>query len=478
MFKFTPLICDEAKSFLSDKERVLDILNCFGSPCNIVFPRVMDRNIDSFKEVFKKYGISGKIFYAHKCNKSSSLVKEALYKDINIDVASENELKDALSNGFTGAKIEATGPKNREFIYLGVLQNITFNVDNIEELKDIIEMTKLLNRKGKTKILLRLTGFSSDETKIMNKQSRFGIPTRQFDECLRIIKQNEKYINFLGLAFHLDTVSLNEKVIAIENCIELFEKCFELDLENDPCVLDIGGGFKANYILDKKEWNDSISELKESILRPEEKDLTWNNASFGLRQEKGTLRGALNIYNYYDDVVGAKFLDEILSTKLTKYQDRSIGEILQENMISLYIEPGKALLDQVGINLAKITYTKRSENNNILVGVDMKKSDLLIGEQEMFVDPIIISNKEEKPTNEGCYFIGNLCMENDFIYKHKIFTGKEIYKGDCIVFPNTAGYFMDFEQSKTIMQNVAKKVICDSKDGKLKFYLDNTYNPF
>lgn len=475
MFKFTPIICDEIKEFIEDKEKVLNTLDCFGSPCNIVFPDVMDKNINAFKSIYKKYGLSGKIFYAHKCNKSSSLVKQALYNDINIDVASENELKDALANGYTGARIEATGPKNKDFIYLGVMQNITFNVDNIQELKDIIDLCKSLNKKEKVKILLRLTGFKSDETKIANKQSRFGIPISLFDECINIIEANQKYINFLGLAFHLDTVSINEKTIAIENCIELFEKCFEIGLE--PYVLDIGGGYKVNYIQDKKEWNDSISELKESILT-QEKDLTWNNASFGLRQEKGTLRGALNIYNYYDEVVGAKFFDDILSTRLTKYQDRMIGEILQENMISVYIEPGKALLDQVGINLAEITYTKKSQNGNNLVGVDMKKSDLLIGDQEMFLDPIIISREDRKESEEGSYFIGNLCMENDFIYKHKIFVGKELEKGDCIVFPNTAGYFMDFEQSKTIMQKISKKVICTKKDGKIKFYLDDTYNPF
>ena len=475
MFKFTPLICEEINEYIDNKELVFDTLNCFGSPCNVVFPSVMDKNIEAFKNVFKKYSMSGKIFYAHKCNKSQALVKQALYNDINIDVASENELKDVLAAGFTGARIEATGPKNKDFIYLGVLQNITFNVDNLEELKDIIKTIKLVKKKEKTKILIRLCGFKSEETKIANKQSRFGIPLHLFDECLKILKENEKHLQFLGIAFHLDTIAINEKIIAIENCIELFEKSFEMGF--DPYVLDIGGGYKVNYILDKKEWNDSISELKESILS-KEKDLTWNNASFGLRQEKGVLRGALNIYNYYDESVGAKYLDDILATPLKKYQNRSIGEILQENMICLYIEPGKALLDQVGINLARITYSKTSENGNILVGVDMKKSDLVIGEQEMFLDPIILSKEKEEPTSEGMYFIGNLCMENDFIYKHKVFPGKLVKKDDCMIFPNTAGYFMDFEQSKTIMQRVSKKVICKNVNGKLKFYLDDTYNPF
>ena len=108
----------------------------------------------------------------------------------------------------------------------------------------------------------------------------------------------------------------------------------------------------------------------------------------------------------------------------------------------------------------------------------MKKSDLLIGEQEMFLDPIIVSRNKSNQTNEGVYFIGNLCMENDFIYKHKIFLDKTVQKDDCIVFPNTAGYFMDFEQSATIMQRISKKIICKRENGRLKMYLDDTYTPF
>ena len=96
----------------------------------------------------------------------------------------------------------------------------------------------------------------------------------------------------------------------------------------------------------------------------------------------------------------------------------------------------------------------------------------------MFLYPIILSKQNEEPCEEGMYFIGNLCMENDFIYKHKVFPGKVVRKDDCMIFPNTAGYFMDFEQSKTIMQRVSKKVICKNINGKLKFFLDDTYNPF
>ena len=474
MFKFTPKLNQESRNIIENREQLKELVNCYGSPLNILFPNVMNKNISDFKEILKKHNLSGKIYYAHKCNKSNSFLKQALQNQINVDVASLEELKSALSNGFTGDRIEATGPKNDEFIILGIRHNIVFNVDNLEEIKKINYFKEKIQTKNKIRILLRLNGFKSEETKIINRSSRFGIPKNQVNKLIKYVQENDKSLEIIGISFHLDTVNVKEKILAIENCIEIFEEMFEQGL--NPYVLDIGGGFKVNYIESKEEWNESISELKESILSGKN-DLTWNNTSFGLRVEKGVLRGILNIHDYYNEITGNQLLDEILSNRLTKFQNREIGEILSENMIELYIEPGCSLLDGAGINIAKVNFVKENENGDYLVGLDMKRSDLLIGEQEMFVDPILISDSKEESNGKGVFFIGNLCMENDIIFKRKIFTNKIPQSGDLIVFVNTAGYFMDFDQSHTIKQKIATKVVANFENGKTIFYMDENYEP-
>ena len=474
MFKFTPKLNQETRDIIENKEKLKELANCYGSPLNVLFPNVMDKNISNFKETLKKHHLSGKIYYAHKCNKSNSFLKQALQNQINVDVASLEELKSALSNGFTGDRIEATGPKNDEFIILGIRHNIVFNVDNLEEIKKINYFKEKIQTKNKIRILLRLNGFKSEETKIINRSSRFGTPKSQVNKLTEYVQENDKNLEIIGISFHLDTVNVKEKILAIENCIEIFEEMFEKGL--NPYVLDIGGGFKVNYIESKEEWNESISELKESILSGKN-DLTWNNTSFGLRAEKGVLKGILNIHDYYNEITGNKLLDEILSSRLTKFQNREIGEILSENMIELYIEPGCSLLDGAGINIAKVNFVKENENGDYLVGLDMKRSDLLIGEQEMFVDPILISDSKEESNGKGVFFIGNLCMENDIIFKRKIFTEKIPQSGDLVVFVNTAGYFMDFEQSHTIKQKIATKIIVTFENEKINLYMDEHYEP-
>jgi orn/DAP/arg decarboxylase 2 len=474
MFKFTPKLNQETRDIIENKEKLKELANCYGSPLNILFPNLMDKNISNFKETLKKHHLSGKIYYAHKCNKSNSFLKQALQNQINVDIASLEELKSALSNGFTGDKIEATGPKNDDFIILGIRHNIIFNVDNLEEIKKINYFKEKIQTKNKIRILLRLNGFKSEETKILNRNSRFGTPKSQVNKLIEYAQENDKNLEIIGISFHLDTVNVKEKILAIENCIEIFEEMFEQGL--NPYVLDIGGGFKVNYIESQEEWDNSISELKEAILSGNN-DLTWNNTSFGLRVEKGVLRGILNIHDYYNEITGNQLLDEILSSRLTKFQNREIGEILSENMIELYIEPGCSLLDGAGINIAKVNFVKENEKGDYLVGLDMKRSDLLIGEQEMFVDPILISDSKEESNGKGVFFIGNLCMENDIIFKRKIFTDKIPQSGDLVVFANTAGYFMDFEQSHTIKQKIATKIIVTFENEKINLYMDEHYEP-
>lgn len=481
--KFTGKKSELINKLIDNKDYLFDITEKYGDLLNVVLPQEIKSNIEGFNNCFKKHNLKGSIYYAHKCNHSKAIVNEMLNNNINVDVASLNELKHVLGIGFTGEKIEATGPKNDDFILLGLRHNILFNIDNIEELLTIIEFHKKLCKKDKTNILIRLNNFSSGENKIIPKQSRFGISIKDIDIILKIVIENKEYINLKGFSYHLDTTAVKEKAIAIENIINIFGKCFEMDL--DPDIINIGGGFKINYIENEKIWNEGITKLKESILSSSNE--LWNDAKYGVNIQNGTLKGALNVYNYFDKIVKEDFLDEILSYKCLNFENRQIGEILSDNMIKLMIEPGKSLLDNVGINISKVTFTKKSANGDILVGLDMNRSNLLIGDSEILVDPILISKKDEKTSNdlvkldevnEGVYFIGNLCMENDILYKHKIKFDNLPKKDDLLIFINTAGYFMDFNESKSIMQNTARKIVVLNKDNKFKSMLEERYDKF
>ena len=132
-------------------------------------------------------------------------------------------------------------------------------------MRTVVELRLKLNVKKANKILLRLSGFEANHSKFLNKGSRFGIPLKEVPEAFEILEANRKQLTLLGFTFHLDTVSVLERAIAIENCLELFEEALSRDFE--PRVLDIGGGYKVNYLQNEDEWNAYVSALKEDGAR-------------------------------------------------------------------------------------------------------------------------------------------------------------------------------------------------------------------
>lgn len=474
--QLTPLLKSHLETVVKKHQIFLkDMLSSFGSPLNIVLPQALSDNVSAFNKVLEKHNIGYKIFYAHKPNKSKAFVKEAKYAGVNLDVASEAELKSGLAAGFVGNEIEATGPKNKEFLLLAIQHGLLINVDNLDELQQIVMLTKKIQKP--CDIILRLTDFASSSTLIKNSASRFGIPITQLTEAWNLLEQCRDLISLKGFSFHLDTSGEKEKIVAIENLITKIIEARAFGYEVD--IVNIGGGFKVNYLANEQEWSEYNSVLKQAVLG-ETDPITWHNTGMGYKSEHGVLRGSPDFYEYYSKVSGANYLDGLLEGKLTKFANRTVAQVLGDLMINLYIEPGRSLLDQAGISLAKVNFVKQSSDGQTLVGLDMNRTNLNFLNQEFFVDPIIIS-KNPKSANKAkgsAYFVGNLCLEGDFLYKHKSYLDSMPETGDVVIFVNTAGYYMDFSESNTLQQRVADKIAFTITDEKLSWWKDEQYNPF
>ncbi len=475
----TPKIHPLIKKFLAERETLLELTRALGSPLNVLFPELIGENVEGFQKTFRDLNVIGKIFFAHKCNQSDSLTRRLAVENANLDVSSVNELRHALGSGFDASRIEATGPKNAEFLGLAIQQGITIAVDSISELKMILTLRAVLKVKKATKILLRLSGFEANHSKFLNKGSRFGVPLKEANIAFDILEANRKEVELLGFSFHLDTVSVLERAIAIENCLELFEEALSRDFE--PRVLNIGGGYKVNYLENEDEWNAYVSALKESVLgtRP---TMTWHNNAFGMSSDKGKLKGNFNSYSYFDTETGGDFLDELLSQRFANLGDATAASIIRDNMIELWIEPGRSLVEQTGITVARVNSVRTSSRNEPIICLNMKRQDISFLDQEIFVDPVVI---EKDPTPEssdaqpvGVYFAGNLCLESDLIYRHLTYVKKLPKPGDLVVFVNSAGYFMDFSASTSIMHPIAKKVAVMERQGKFTWMLDSEYVPY
>lgn len=468
----TPAVHPTVEEYISNTDAFHSLVNTYGSPLNIVFPQNMRTLVEKYNTIFSEYRIHGTVYYATKANKSNALLKYLSTQHTKVDVASVAELQAALSCGFAAERIEATGPKNDEFLTLCLLHGVLINVDDIAELTNVISLSTKLQLNRPVEVLIRVNDFSSSATKIIQKDVRFGINTSELPEVLTLLHSHKEHITFKGFSFHLATTSIKERAIALENCIELTLNAIENGLH--PTTIDIGGGFSLNFLASQKEWSDYETALKESLLSHGQ-SISWNNSGLGFWAEKGTIRGSAKFSAFYNPISQFEELKQVLSTVSTKH-GIALGQLISELGFELLIEPGRSLLDQVGITAARVLYVKKSLQNENLLVLEMNRSNLNAQDLEFMSDPILI--KESPPQINKpfeCFLVGNLCLPHDFITRRKVYFKQKPEAGDILVFINTAGYFMDFDESATLRQPVARKIAVVQTNKAFSTYLDETF---
>jgi diaminopimelate decarboxylase len=439
------------------------LITQYTSPLHILFPQNMEENIAEFQKVFATYGIRGHIFYAHKANRSTALIRHICSQHVGVDVSSESELQHVLANGFRGNKIIANGPKNPTFLKHAIENDVVIAVDSEDELWQIIQFAG-----KKVQILIRVNGFTTEGVKIKSHDSRFGIPLTRLTEIYDLLLQHKDKIAFLGFSFHIDTSLDREKHIAIGAIAQEIIASKKRGLQ--PRVMNIGGGFKVSYLEKKADWEAFLTYIQHCVMNGIE--YSWNGHSYGYYQQEGRLRGSLTYYDHYNAVTKGDHLRSLLTIDIPEL-GTTFAQFLNDVMIDLYIEPGRSLLDQIGITVSKVVFTKQSTHGEILVGLDMNYKQLG-GEQEMLIDPLVISQDNNQQQSE-VYFVGNLCLENDVIFKRKIALSCLPKAGDIVVFINTAAYSMDFSTAPFIHYDLPKRIIAVEKNNNFYFCEDEEY---
>jgi diaminopimelate decarboxylase len=461
--------------FLADKALVFSLVEGIGSPLNVIFPDNITETIDRFEKIYKDRQLQGRIFYTSKPNKSAALKKRAALTTVGLDVSSEGELKGALQCGFHPSRVEATGPKNLDYLALAVQQDILINIDNMIELQQLTQMASLLPRGRKIRILVRLDGFRPERVKFTAQDSAFGNRVEDAAGVIDYLVAHKDVLDFHGFSFHFNAGDYIRRPPAIEKCLELTFACIERGLS--PKGIDIGGGYRIRYAASQEEWNAYIEELKASVLgnRP---SLTWNDNGLGFSSEGGLLKGAPNFMEHYHKDDGHEDLASVIDAKLPAYDNQSLARILSESLMELYVEPGRALLDQCGITLSRVNFTKPSMHGETLVMLDMNRTNLNATQLKLMTDPVILyRGTNRKPADAGVLYVGNLCLTHDMIQYHKTFPDFIPDTGDVVAFINTAAYQMDFAETHVLQQRIAEKVAVVETARGFRWFRDELYNP-
>ncbi|MEU4117099.1 Y4yA family PLP-dependent enzyme [Kitasatospora sp. NPDC028055] len=488
-----PRLEPRLRSLLDTTDLLHTLVDALGSPLNLLLPEQLADNLARFRSVYRKHRLTGRIYFAHKANRSSALVRRLAATDTGpgtrsetgldagIDVASLGELQHALGAGCAPGRIMATGPKNREFLWLAARTGATVHLDSLAELDELADLVRK-HALPRVPVMPRLSGFRSPGVTVLTRPSRFGVPADELDELLDALERHRDTVELTGVAYHLDTTGITEKAVALEACIRIMDDCHRRGLH--PRTIDIGGGFGVNYLADAAQWERYTTELTDAVLgrRPA---LTWQGHGYGLRNESGTLRGALGLYPAHRPVAAEAYLDELLSHPAPTL-GRPLATLLLENMYDLAVEPGRALVDQCGATLARVLEVRRGPDGPDgprLVRLEMNARDAGLEDHGVLMDPVLIPRSGGPAPSDGSaspvgvHLLGNLCLEADLITRRVVHLPRLPAPGDLLAFANTAGYLMDFNAGGPIRQPVARKVAAYRQDGAWHWRLDEQYWP-
>ncbi|MFJ9589471.1 Y4yA family PLP-dependent enzyme [Streptomyces acidicola] len=474
-----PRLGEELRSLLESPGLLHTLTDAFGSPLNVVVPDQLAANVERFRSVFGRHHLSGQVFFAHKANRSSALLRRLAATDAGVDVASLGELQHALGAGLTPDRITATGPKGPEFLWLAARTSVTVVVDGVGELEQLAMMVRKFTL-PRVRVLLRLSGFEASGVRVLSRPSRFGTPAGEVEALLEAVERHGDVVDLTGVAYHLDTTSLTEKATALEGCLRVLEECRSRGLR--PSAVDIGGGFGVDYLADGEQWERYTTALTDAALGTGP-PLTWGGHGYGLRNEAGTLRGTLGLYPAHRPVAGPRYLDELLAHPATFFGGRPLAALLLEHLYDLHVEPGRALLDQCGLTLAKVMEVRpQKSGGELLVRLAAKADDVALEEHGVLMDPVVVPRHPDRPAAGpvAVHLFGSLCLETDLITRRTVFLPRRPEPGDLLVFANTGGYCMDFHATRAQGQPVARKIAAwqeGGAGGAWRWCLDEQYWP-
>ncbi|MGW7573461.1 Y4yA family PLP-dependent enzyme [Streptomyces sp. NPDC054765] len=435
-----------------DTDRVLDsgllheLSYAFGGPFHFLLPQRFDANLAAFRTALSDAGVEGRVYYAKKANKAAVWMERCAARQAGVDVASAGELREALGHGVRGENLVVTGPaKSDELLRLALLQGCLIAVDALDEL-DLLVTLALTGAVHPARVLLR-------RLPPAQPHSRFGLTAAETETALDRCVRAGDAVRMEGFSFHLSGYATQPRADLAGELVDLCLKARVLGLQADR--ISIGGGFAVDY--------SSAGH--------------WHAFLAGQRPEHYHARKAFqsgDFYPYHSPVAGAGALRTILAT-VPEGGQATLATRLRETGTLLMMEPGRALLDGAGASVFCVQGVKERDGYRI---VTVDGTSLSLSEQwfnsEYLPDPHLVTpsgrvhGSEVHPACVG----GASCLESDMVTWRKVPFPARPRVGDLLVYPNTAGYQMDSNESPFHDLPLPPKVVLDRLGDRPRWRLD------
>ncbi|MFD6330334.1 Y4yA family PLP-dependent enzyme [Streptomyces niveus] len=445
-----PVLPDPAADAVLASGLLPELAYAFGSPFHFLLPDAFDANLAAMRRALAEAGVDGFVYFAKKANKAAVFVERAAAAGAGVDVASAAELREALGHGVRGEHLVLTGPaKNPALLELAARHGVLVAVDSPGELDALIRAV-VHSPAVPARVLLRVLPGAQPH-------SRFGMNDAELATALARCAEAGDAVRMEGFSFHLSGYAIQPRADLAAHLADLCLKARTKGLVADR--ISIGGGLPVSYT-DTESWRTYLEG--------------HDSANF----HAGKSFQAADFYPYHCDQPGAQALAALLAARPDR-RDRDLADILKGAGITLLLEPGRALLDRAGASVFTVQGVKDRDGYQ-LITVD--GTSLSLSEQwfnsEYLPDPRLVPRDPEAP--DGLYpaSVGAAtCLESDMLTWRKVGFPHPPRTGDLLVYPNTAGYQMDSNESPFHDLAIPPKVVIDrTGDDRPRWRLDRHFS--
>ncbi len=369
-----------------DGAKVEDLMKEFGSPLFVISEKSIRDKYTDANRAFKTRYPKVQFAWSYKTNYIAAVCN--VYHQLGswAEVVSGFEYNKALKSGVPGSKIIFNGPdKTVEELKLAIENNSLIHIDHLDELYTIIELTNEIKKRPKVAIRVNM------DTGIYPMWDRFGFnyENGQAWDAINKIVLTDK-MDLVGLHCHIGTFMLAPSAYGVA-AAKLSELALAIRKKYGKTIqyLDMGGGFASKNTL------------------------------------KGSFLPGTDTTPPIDDYA------EAITTSILN------AGFLEEELPTLYLETGRALIDEAGYLLGTVISNKRLSDGRKATIMDFGVNILFTA---FWYDHKITPAQEFSHYTENSVMYGPLCMNIDVVRENV--TLPPMKKGDHVVVHTVGAYNM------------------------------------
>lgn len=387
----------------------------YGTPLYIMDQKLIEDNIQKYKEYFSSDKFETQVIYATKAFLTVGMCQLVKKFGIGMDAVSDGELFTIKHSGFPMENVYMHGNnKSNTELEMCIDYGVgTIIVDNFYELKRLEEICEA--KGAKVKVLLRVNpgieAHTHEYIKTSKDSSKFG-ETIYEEKIYDIIKefQKSKYVELLGFHCHIGSQIFDTKAFyaEIETMMDFIEAVKE-KLDFTTRYLNLGGGFGIYYVEGDKEL-DIPAVMKRMV--------------------------------------------EILEEKLDEYK------ISLERVI---IEPGRSIVGNAGTTIYTVGGTKITHSGKKYIFVDGGMADNIRPALYQAEYEGCLANKMNEAVSEEVTVAGKCCESGDMLIQNEMFAAAK--EGDILAVSTTGAYNYSMSSNYNRLRKPAVVLV---KEGKSK----------